>query len=159
MSVRTGIGYDIHRTAEGRPLVLGGVKIESPFGLEGHSDADVLLHAVGDAVLGACALGDLGDHFPPDDEKWKNVSSLRLLRLIRAIAEGGGFHVVNVDATLICEAPKIAPLRRAMRVNIGRALKIGVESVSVKATTAEKLDAIGRGEGIAAMAVATVEGE
>jgi 2-C-methyl-D-erythritol 2,4-cyclodiphosphate synthase len=157
MSVRTGIGYDVHRTVEGRPLVLGGVKIESPFGLEGHSDADVLLHAVGDAVLGACALGDLGDHFPPGDEKWKNVSSLRLLRLIRAMAEGGGYRVVNVDATLICEAPKIAPLRQAMRVNIGRALKIGVESVSVKATTAEKLDAIGRGEGIAALAVATVE--
>ena len=157
MSVRTGIGYDIHRTVSGRPLVLGGVKIEGPFGLDGHSDADVLLHAVGDAVLGACAMGDLGDHFPPEVERWRNASSLELLRLIRAIVEGGGFRVLNVDATLICEAPRIAPLRETMRVNIGRALKIGAEFVSVKATTHETLGAIGRGEGIAAMAVATVE--
>jgi 2-C-methyl-D-erythritol 2,4-cyclodiphosphate synthase len=157
MAIRTGIGYDIHRTTTARPLVLGGVRIEHSFGLDGHSDADVLLHAVGDALLGACAQGDLGDHFPPGDPKWANASSLELLRLIRAIVDGAGFRIGSVDATLICESPKIAPYREAMRANIGRALKIGIEFVSVKATTNESLGAIGRGEGIAAMAVATVE--
>jgi 2-C-methyl-D-erythritol 2,4-cyclodiphosphate synthase len=157
MAIRTGIGYDIHRIAKGRPLVLGGVRFESDFGLEGYSDADVLLHAVGDAVLGACAMGDLGDHFPPGEPRWANASSLELLRLIHAMASGAGYRVVNVDATLICESPKIAPYRLAMRSNIGRALKIGSETVSVKATTNEMLGALGRGEGIAAMAVATVE--
>ena len=157
MTTRTGIGYDIHRIAMGRPLVLGGLHIQSDFGLDGHSDADVLLHAIGDAVLGACALGDLGDHFPPGEPRWANASSLELLRLIRAIVDGGGFRIVNVDATLICETPRISTLREAMRVNIGRALKIGIEQVSVKATTNERLGAVGRAEGIAALAVATVE--
>ncbi len=157
MAIRTGIGYDIHRTAAGRPLVLGGVRIESPFGLVGHSDADVLLHAIGDALLGAAALGDLGDHFPPGDPRWKDASSLEILGLIRALAEGRGYRATFVDATLLAEAPKIAPHRQAMRVNIAQALRLGIAEVSVKATTNETLGAIGRGEGIAAMAVVTVE--
>lgn len=157
MSIRTGIGYDIHRTIAGRPLVLGGVRIEHPLGLDGHSDADVLLHAIGDALLGAATLGDLGDHFPPNDPRWKNASSLEILSLIRALAEGRGFRPTYVDASLIAEAPKITPFKQAMRVNIAQALKIGIGDVSVKATTNERLDAIGRIEGIAAMAVVTVE--
>lgn len=157
MTIRTGIGYDIHRTAVARPLVLGGVEIASPFGLDGHSDADVLLHAIGDALLGSATLGDLGDHFPPGDPRWLNASSLKILGLIRALVEGRGYRATFVDATLIAEAPKIAPYRQAMRVNIAQALKIGIAEVSVKATTNERLGAIGRGEGIAAMAVVTVE--
>ncbi|HTO91900.1 MAG TPA: 2-C-methyl-D-erythritol 2,4-cyclodiphosphate synthase [Candidatus Sulfotelmatobacter sp.] len=157
MEIRTGIGYDVHRLEPGRPLVLGGVPIESPFGLDGHSDADVVLHAIGDALLGAATLGDLGEHFPPHDTKWKNASSLELLGLIRALVEGRGYRITYVDTSVIAEVPRIAPHREAMRVNIGRALKLGIESVSVKATTNERLGALGRGEGIAALAVATVE--
>lgn len=156
MTQRTGIGYDIHRTVAGRPLVLGGVRMEHPLGLDGHSDADVLSHAIGDALLGAVTLGDLGDHFPPGHPRWKDVSSLELLGLIRAMAEGKGYRPVFVDASVIAEAPKIAPYRQAMRVNIAQALKIGIDDVSVKATTNERLGAIGRVEGIAAMAVVTV---
>ncbi len=156
-TIRSGIGYDIHRTVAGRPMVLGGVTIEGPLGLEGYSDADVLLHAIGDALLGAAALGDLGDHFPPGDPRWKDCSSLEILRLIQAMAEGCKLRPTFVDATLICEAPKIAPHRKSMRVNIARALRIGIECVSVKATTNERLGAVGRAEGIAAMAVVTVE--
>ncbi|MEO5617064.1 MAG: 2-C-methyl-D-erythritol 2,4-cyclodiphosphate synthase [Candidatus Eisenbacteria bacterium] len=157
MTIRTGIGYDIHRTAVGRPLVLGGVEIASPFGLDGHSDADVLLHAIGDAMLGAATLGDLGDHFAPGDPHWLNASSLEILTLIRALVLGRGYRATFVDATLIAEAPKIAPYRQAMRVNIAQALRIGIDEVSVKATTNERLGALGRGDGIAAMAVVTVE--
>lgn len=157
--VRTGIGYDIHAKAKGRPLVLGGVTFESKWGLDGHSDADVLLHAVGDALLGSMALGDIGQHFPPDDAHWKDASSVDLLRLIRAMLEGCGAHVVNVDAMLIAEEPKIGPMRGAMCMNIAQALRVPVAQVSVKATTNEKLGALGRGEGLAALAVATVEVE
>jgi 2-C-methyl-D-erythritol 2,4-cyclodiphosphate synthase len=157
MGIQVGIGYDIHAKAPGRPLVLGGVRFESDWGLVGHSDADVLLHAIGDAVLGALALGDIGTHFPPGDPQWKNESSLRLLRLIAAMAEGRGARVVHVDTTLVADAPKIAPVADPMRRNIARALKIGVENVSVKATTNEGLGALGRGEGIAAWAVATLD--
>jgi 2-C-methyl-D-erythritol 2,4-cyclodiphosphate synthase len=157
MGIQVGIGYDIHAKAPGRPLVLGGVRFESDWGLVGHSDADVLLHAIGDAVLGALALGDIGTHFPPGDPQWKNESSLRLLRLIAAMAEGRGARVVHVDTTLVADAPKIAPVADPMRRNIARALKIGVENVSVKATTNEGLGALGRGEGIAAWAVALLE--
>ena len=157
MSTRTGIGYDVHRLEPGLPLVLGGVEIQSPFGLDGHSDADLLLHAVGDALLGAATLGDLGQHFPPHDMKWKDASSVELLGLIRALVEGRGYRIVYVDASVIAEQPRIAPHREAMRVNIGRALKLGVENVSVKATTNERLGSLGRGEGIAALAVATLE--
>jgi 2-C-methyl-D-erythritol 2,4-cyclodiphosphate synthase len=157
MGFQVGIGYDIHRRAGGRPLVLGGVTIPSDWGLEGHSDADVLLHAIGDALLGAAALGDLGTHFPPGDPRWKDISSLELLRLIRALLAGRGATIVNVDGTVVAEAPKIAPLRDAMRQNIAQALRIGAAQVSVKATTNEALGALGRGAGVAALAIVMVE--
>ena len=157
MALHAGIGYDVHARAAGRPLVLGGVRFESDWGLAGHSDADVLAHAIGDALLGAVALGDLGEHFPPGDPRWKDVSSLKLLRLIRALVDGRGGRIVNVDATVVAAEPRIAPAREAMRENIARALKLPGAAVSVKATTNEGLDATGRGEGIAAWAVAMVE--
>ena len=157
MSARAGIGYDVHRRAAGRPLVLGGMRFESPWGLEGHSDADVLCHAIGDALLGAAALGDLGEHFPPDDPRWKDASSLDLLGRIAALLGGRDARIVNIDAMVVAEAPRLAPAREAMRANIADALGIGVEQVSVKATTNEGLGALGRGEGIAAWAVALVE--
>jgi 2-C-methyl-D-erythritol 2,4-cyclodiphosphate synthase len=157
MGFQVGIGYDIHRKVEGRPLVLGGVTVRSDWGLDGHSDADVLLHAIGDALLGAAALGDLGKHFPPGDPRWKDASSLELLRLIRALLAGRGASIVNVDVTVVAEAPKIAPLREAMCLNIAQALRIGAGQVSVKATTNETLGALGRGEGVAALAIAMVE--
>jgi 2-C-methyl-D-erythritol 2,4-cyclodiphosphate synthase len=157
MANHVGIGYDIHRRAAGRPLVLGGVTLESKWGLEGHSDADVLLHAIGDALLGALALGDLGQHFPPDEPRWKDVSSLELLGMIRAMLDGRGAQVVNVDAMVIAEAPRLAPRRGAMCVNIAKALRIGAAQVSVKATTNEALGALGRGEGVAALAVVMVD--
>lgn len=157
MGFQVGIGYDIHRRVTGRPLVLGGVTIPGDWGLEGHSDADVLLHAIGDALLGAAALGDLGRHFPPGDPRWKDASSVELLRLIRALLAGRGATVVNVDATVVAEEPHLAPLREAMCLNIAQALRIGAEKVSVKATTNETLGALGRGEGVAALAIAMVE--
>lgn len=157
MTTRAGIGYDVHRVAAGRPLVLGGVRFESDWGLEGHSDADVLAHAIGDALLGSLALGDLGTHFPPGDPRWKDASSLDLLARIRALVEERGGRIVHVDAMVVAEAPKLAPAREAMRANLAGALGIGVDQVSVKATTNERLGAIGSGEGIAAWAVATVE--
>lgn len=157
MTARVGFGYDIHRVAPGRPLVLGGVRFESEWGLEGHSDADVLLHAIGDALLGAAALGDLGTHFPPGEPRWKDVSSLELLGRIRELLEGAGARVVNVDAMVVAEAPKLAPHRAAMCANVARALAIPPDRVSVKATTNEQLGALGRREGLAAMAVALVE--
>jgi len=157
MALRVGIGYDIHRKADGRALVLGGVRFEGERGLEGHSDADVLAHAVGDALLGAVALGDLGRHFPPGDPQWKDASSLQLLGLIRALLAGHGARIVNVDATVVAERPQLAPQRDAMCVNIAQALKVGVAQVSVKATTSEGLGTVGRDEGIAAWAVALVE--
>ena len=157
MRSRAGIGYDVHRRAEGRPLVLGGVRFESSWGLAGHSDADVVCHAIGDAVLGAAALGDLGDHFPPGDAAWKDASSLDLLSRIAALLAKRGARIVNVDAMVVAEAPKLAPAREAMRAHIARALGIEPAQVSVKATTNEGLGAIGRGEGIAAWAVAMVE--
>jgi 2-C-methyl-D-erythritol 2,4-cyclodiphosphate synthase len=157
MSLRVGIGYDIHARTGGRKLVLGGVTFDTDWGLAGHSDADVLIHAVGDAVLGAVALGDLGQHFPPGDPRWKDASSVELLKLIRAMVEGVGGSVVNVDATVVAQAPQLAPNAKAMCANIARALQIGVSQVSVKATTNESLDALGRGEGIAAWAVVLVE--
>jgi 2-C-methyl-D-erythritol 2,4-cyclodiphosphate synthase len=157
MSLRVGLGYDIHRVAAGRPLVLGGVRFESEWGLEGHSDADVLLHAIGDALLGAASLGDLGAHFPPGDPRWKDASSLDLLRRIRSLLEERGARVVNVDATLIAELPKLAPARAEIRARVAAAIGVAPERVSVKATTNERLGALGRGEGLAACAIALVE--
>ncbi len=157
MPQRIGIGYDIHAKVAGRKLVLGGVTFNTEWGLDGHSDADVLIHAIGDALLGAMGLGDLGDHFPPNDPRWKDASSFELLKLIRAMVEGAGGAVVNVDATVVASAPKLAPARAAMCATIAKALNIGHTRVSVKATTNESLDALGRGEGIAAWAVVLVE--
>jgi len=157
MTLRVGIGYDIHARAAGRPLVLGGVRFKTDWGLDGHSDADVLAHAIGDALLGAVALGDLGQHFPNDDPQWKDRSSMVILGMIRALVEGRGGRIVNVDATVVAAEPKLAPMRDAMRTNIAQALKIAGGQISVKATTNESLDALGRGEGIAAWAIAMVE--
>ena len=157
MTTRVGLGYDVHRIAPGRPLVLGGVRFESEWGLDGHSDADVLLHAVGDALLGAAGLGDLGEHFPPSDPRWKDASSVDLLARIGTLLRERGAKVVNVDAMLVAEAPRVAPHRAAMCANIARALGVEPACVSVKATTNEMLGAIGRREGLAAMAVALVE--
>ena len=157
MTLRVGLGYDVHRVKSGRPLVLGGVRFESDWGLDGHSDADVLLHAVGDAVLGAAGLGDLGEHFPPGDARWKDAASMDLLAHIAGLLAERGARISNVDAMLVAEAPKLAPHRAAMCANIARALGIAPDRVSVKATTNETLGAIGRREGLAAMAVALVE--
>jgi 2-C-methyl-D-erythritol 2,4-cyclodiphosphate synthase len=157
MAMRVGMGYDVHRKAEGRPCVLGGVTFEGERGLDGHSDADVVAHAIADALLGAVALGDIGQHFPPGEERWKGASSMELLRLVRAMLDGVGATIVNVDATVVAERPKIGPKRDAMRGAIAVALKLGAGQVSVKATTNEGLDAMGRDEGIAAYAVAMVE--
>jgi 2-C-methyl-D-erythritol 2,4-cyclodiphosphate synthase len=151
--MRVGIGYDIHRFEDGRRLVLGGVEIPGETGLAGHSDADVLLHAIIDAILGAAALGDIGTHFPPNDPKWKDAKSLDLLARTLALGSDAGFAVGNVDATVIAERPRLAEHFPAMRECIASAIGTGADSVNVKATTHEGLGAIGRGEGIAAMAV------
>ena len=153
---RTGIGYDVHRLAEGRALVLGGIRIPHALGLLGHSDADVLTHAVMDALLGAVADGDIGKHFPDTDARWKDADSLDLLRQVIARLAARGWRVGNVDATVMAEAPRLAPHIADMRARLAEALGVTPEAVSVKATTVEGLGAIGRGEGIAAMAVATV---
>jgi len=155
--IRVGLGYDVHRVKAGRPLVLGGVRFESEWGLDGHSDADVLAHAVGDALLGAAGLGDLGEHFPPSDARWKDASSLDLLARIAALLAEKHARIVNVDAMLVAEAPKVAAHRAAMCANVAKALGIAADGVSIKATTNEMLGAIGRREGLAAMAVALVE--
>ncbi len=153
MSYRIGQGYDVHRLVVGRRLVLGGVEIPHERGLEGHSDADVLLHALGDALLGAASLGDLGEHFPPGEERWRDASSLDLLaRIVNMVGERG-WRIVNCDLTLLAEQPKIAPYRDEMRRRIAGALGIPVDDVGLKATTNERLGALGRGEGIAALAV------
>jgi 2-C-methyl-D-erythritol 2,4-cyclodiphosphate synthase len=157
MGLRVGIGYDIHAVAKNRKLILGGVAFETDWGLDGHSDADVLSHAIGDALLGALALGDLGQHFPPSDPRWKDASSIHLLGLIRALLLGAGGRVINVDATVVAQEPKLAPKVSEMCRNIAQALHVGVGQVSVKATTNESLDALGRSEGIAAWAAALIE--
>ncbi len=152
---RSGIGYDVHRFAEGRRLVLGGVEIPSPHGLGGHSDADVLLHAIMDAILGAAGLGDIGVHFPPDEEEWRDRSSLDLLRIVVSLLPDG-WTIENVDATLIAQFPRVGPYRDAMRQTIAAALRVDAHRVNIKATTNEQLGFIGRGEGIAAMATASM---
>jgi 2-C-methyl-D-erythritol 2,4-cyclodiphosphate synthase len=156
VSVRTGIGYDVHRFAAARSLILGGVRIAHPLGLAGHSDADVLLHAVMDALLGAAALGDIGRHFPPTDERFRDADSLYLLARVHSLIVEAGYTIANVDATVIAEAPRIAPHVPDMRRAIADRLEIREEDVSVKATTNEGMGFVGRGEGIAALAVATI---
>ena len=157
--IRTGIGYDIHRFAKERKLILGGVEIPHSHGLDGHSDADVLLHAIADALLGAIGAGDLGQHFPNTDESIRGISSIEILRrVIKVLAEKKA-RVVNIDATVLAEKPRLAPHVAAMRKTIADAIGTPDSNVSVKATTNEKLGAVGRSEGIAAIAIATVEVE
>lgn len=155
--MRTGIGFDTHRLVEGRRLILGGVAIPHPVGLLGHSDADVLTHALMDALLGAIADGDIGQHFPDTDPQWAGADSLALLRAVVARLAAQGWRPANVDATVLAERPKLAPHIPAMRERLADALGLPVGAVSVKATTVEGLGAIGRREGISALAVATVK--
>ena len=155
--MRVGIGYDSHRYAAGRDLVLGGVRIEWHQGLDGHSDADAVAHAVTDAILGAAGLGDIGTHFPPTDAQWKGADSIALLRAAAALLEEANYQVVNVDVTVIAEGPRIAPHVPAMRGHLAAALGIAPHHVSVKGKTNEGMGWIGRGEGIATMAVALVD--
>jgi 2-C-methyl-D-erythritol 2,4-cyclodiphosphate synthase len=155
--LRSGIGYDCHRFAEGRRLVLGGVEVPSERGLAGHSDADVLTHAIIDALLGAAALGDIGRHFPDTDPRFKDSNSIELLKRVREMLREGGFAVGNVDATVLLERPKIAPRCEEMRASLADALGIGAERVSVKATRGEGMGFVGRGDGAACLAIATVE--
>jgi len=153
----SGIGYDVHRFASGRPLILGGVEIPHSHGLDGHSDADVLAHAIADAALGAVGERDIGYHFPNSDESIRGISSMEILRKVSQIIKRGGGRIINVDSTLIAEAPKISPHVLEMRKNIADALEIPLARVGVKATTNERMGFLGRQEGIAAMAVASVE--
>ena len=154
--IRTGIGIDTHRFEAGRPLVLGGVDIPHEEGLAGHSDADVLCHAIIDALLGAAGLGDIGQHFPDTDARFKDADSIELLRTVVVFLEDNGFRVHNVDATVVMERPKLAPYRDAMRESLAAAMRLGLGAVNVKATTGEKMGFVGREEGVAALAVATL---
>ena len=154
--MRIGIGYDVHALVEGRALVIGGVTVPHPRGLAGHSDADVLLHAICDALLGALALGDLGAHFPDSDPRWKGADSRGLLRQVVSLVRARGYGVGNVDATVIAQAPKLAPFVAAMRANVAADLGCDPACVSIKATTTERLGFAGREEGIAAEAVVLV---
>ena len=154
--MRVGFGYDIHPLVSGRPLVLGGVVIPFEKGLGGHSDADVLCHAIGDALLGASALGDLGEHFPDTDPKYQRVSSLLLLGLIREKLHEKNYEIVNIDSTIVAEAPKLLSFRQVMIKNIAEVLNLDGRNVSIKATTNEKFGAVGRSEAIAAYAVVLI---
>lgn len=155
--VRIGHGYDVHRLAEGRKLILGGVEIPSEKGLLGHSDADVLVHAVMDSMLGALALGDIGKHFPDSDPEYEGADSILLLKNVSEIIKKNGFGVGNIDSTVICQSPKLAPCIEKMRENIAAAVGCEISRVSVKATTEERLGFTGTGEGIAAHAVCILE--
>jgi 2-C-methyl-D-erythritol 2,4-cyclodiphosphate synthase len=155
--LRAGIGFDIHPLAEGRKLVLGGVELKFERGLDGHSDADVLAHAVIDALLGASALGDIGKHFPDSDPQYKGISSLKLLERTQGILNDSGVTIENIDATVICEKPRLAQHIDLMRANIAGALSIDTSKVSVKASTTNGLGLIAQGEGIAALAIAMIK--
>ena len=154
--IRIGHGFDVHALVAGRKCIIGGVEIAHEKGLDGHSDADVLLHAVCDALLGAAALGDIGKHFPPTDDSYKNADSRDLLRCVVAILKNKNYAVNNIDATVICEAPKLSPHTAQMCANIAADCNVDVSQVNIKATTTEKLGFTGRGEGIAAEAVCTI---
>jgi 2-C-methyl-D-erythritol 2,4-cyclodiphosphate synthase len=156
MSVRVGHGFDAHRLVEGRRFVLGGVTIPYDRGPLGHSDGDVLAHALADAILGACALGDLGCHFPPSDDRWKDADSMRLLGACAAMARERGYELANVDATVVVEAPKLASHLDAIRARVAAVLRIEIDAVSVKAKTSEGMGYTGDGTGIAAYAVAAI---
>ena len=155
--MRVGLGYDVHKLTEGRELILGGVNIPYERGLLGHSDADVLVHAIMDALLGAAALGDIGKHFPDSDERYKGISSIRLLEKVGELLEEHFYFIGNIDATVIAQRPKLAPYREEMRENVAKALGISVDQVSIKATTEEGLGFTGTGEGISAQAIALLE--
>jgi 2-C-methyl-D-erythritol 2,4-cyclodiphosphate synthase len=158
MSVRSGLGYDSHRLVAGRPLVLGGVELTSDLGLHGHSDADVLTHAVIDALLGAAGLGDIGMHFPDSDERYRDADSIGLLRAAVALVRAAGFAIVNIDATLLMEEPKLGDARQRMRERLAEALSLDPADVNVKATSGEAIGFVGRREGVAALAIATLDG-
>lgn len=157
MSLRVGLGVDAHRRTAGRPLILGGVRIASDFGLEAHSDGDVLAHAIMDALLGAANLGDKGTLFPPSDPQYKNIRSLILLERVCEMLASRGHKIANIDATVACEEPKLAPYVPEMKRELAAAMHLGESAISIKATTMERLGFTGRGEGIAALAVALVE--
>jgi 2-C-methyl-D-erythritol 2,4-cyclodiphosphate synthase len=155
--MRIGFGTDIHRLIEGRPLVIGGIEIESDLGAEGHSDADVLMHAAADAVLGSLALGDLGTHFPNDEERWRSAPSTQFLEYAVGLVRDRGFAVVNLDAVVDLESPKLRPHIDAMRANLASALGVDIEQVSVKAKTGEGVDAVGERRAVRAQAIVLVE--
>ena len=155
--MRIGHGYDVHRLCEDRPLIIGGVTIPFELGLQGHSDADVLLHAISDALLGAAALGDIGKHFPDNDASFKNIDSRILLRRVVELLETKSYKIVNIDATVIAQKPKMAPFIEEMRVNVAKDTKISVDDVNIKATTEEKLGFTGELKGISAHAVCLIE--
>lgn len=155
--IRVGHGFDVHALVTGRDLVLGGVRIPHAKGLQGHSDADALIHAVCDACLGAAGLGDIGRHFPDTDEQYRNIDSRVLLRRVRAALDAQGWQVANIDATVIAQAPRLAPYLSAMKTNIADDLQVPAEQVNVKATTTERLGFIGREEGIAAQAIVLLQ--
>jgi 2-C-methyl-D-erythritol 2,4-cyclodiphosphate synthase len=155
--MRIGSGYDVHRLVSGRKLILGGVEIPCELGLDGHSDADVLLHAICDALLGAAALGDIGKHFPPSDDSFKNIDSRILLRRVKDLLAEKGYRVVNVDATIVAQRPKMSPFTQKMVQNIAEDLSVDIDNINVKATTEEGLGFTGSGEGISAMAVCLIE--
>ena len=157
MSARSGIGYDSHRLAEGRRLVLGGVEVEHELGLAGHSDADVLTHAIIDSLLGAAGLGDIGQHYPDDDERWRNADSIALLGEVCVFLADHRWTVRHLDATVMCEQPKLGPYREQMRERLARTIGVLPFAVNVKFTTNEGMGFVGRGEGMAALAVASVE--
>lgn len=154
--MRVGIGYDVHKLIKGRRLILGGVEIPSKQGLEGHSDADVLLHAVSDALLGACAKGDLGKYFPPTDSKWKDISSLVLLKEVYQILQNEGYEVNNLDIVVVLEEPNISSYTEKMRENISGILEIKIEDISIKSTTSEGIGFVGKKEGVVAYAVVSI---
>ncbi len=155
---RVGIGWDSHRLVEGRPFILGGIDIPSPLGLDGHSDADVLSHAITDAILGAAGLGDIGDHFPDTDAAFKGADSIELLRSVLQKVLTLGWEIDNVDATVVAERPKLGPAKRAIQERLAEVLGVPVHAVGIKASTGEGLGFIGRGEGVAALAVAQLRG-
>ncbi|CAN4269724.1 IspF 2C-methyl-D-erythritol 2,4-cyclodiphosphate synthase [Methylophilaceae bacterium] len=154
--MRIGHGFDVHALVVGRPCIIGGVNVPYAKGLDGHSDADVLLHAICDALLGAAALGDIGQHFPPTDARFKDIDSRQLLRHVLALLHERGYKVVNIDSTVICELPKLSPHTMQMRALIAADCQVSLDAINVKATTTEKLGFTGRGEGIAAEAVCLI---
>jgi 2-C-methyl-D-erythritol 2,4-cyclodiphosphate synthase len=154
---RAGIGYDSHRLSTGRRLILGGVEIPGELGLEGHSDADVLTHAVIDALLGAAGLGDIGEHFPDTEERWRDADSLELLASVVGMIAAAALRIVNVDCTVVMERPKLGPRREEIRGRLAQALGLEADRVNVKATTGEGIGFVGRGEGVAALAIASLE--